>query len=451
MAKIVCITKSFTGMVNSSLEAAARLQRAGHQLIYACPWDIEDKVRGYGFEYHQLTPINFDPAPLLDDEKGIWNQLKTVLFSLGSIWERRESGVAALGMEQFSTFLAEANPDLLLIDLELHDYILTAVGERFPTMLLSSWYSIWPRPSLPPITYPIIPKQGWRGHQLGIAITWLIVKFKRSLVILHRRFRSGFADRRTILHLYAERVNFPRDELLGLIAFPDIAYRTLPVITMTTRDLEFPHHFRPNLHYVGPMVFRGRMTSSVDSQLLQLFSDRAVGKFKLIYCSITTMDKAGDAQFIERVMAAVSGRNDWRLIVAVGKLSDSYSFQNVPENVFLFNRVPQLNVLQNTDCSINHGGGHTINECIEFGVPMLIYSGKRFDQNGCSARVAYHGLGIMADKDMDTPQLIQRRIETILGDPSYRQKVGKVRDRAHQQRDYIVKVVDTFLEQHSKL
>jgi len=45
---------------------------------------------------------------------------------------------------------------------------------------------------------------------------------------------------------------------------------------------------------------------------------------------------------------------------------------------------------------------------------MLVYSGKRSDQPGCAARVHYHSIGLMADKDADTPMVIRQRINEVL-------------------------------------
>ena len=92
-----------------------------------------------------------------------------------------------------------------------------------------------------------------------------------------------------------------------------------------------------------------------------------------------------------------------------------------------------LKVLPYADLSINHAGIHSINECIEYAVPMLVYSGKRSDQNGCAARVHYHKLGIMGDKDKDTAQNIANNIKAVLSKNMYAENIKK-----HQQisQDY---------------
>jgi len=451
MAQIICITTGLTGVLHASFEVVSRLKQAGHQVIYACPWDVEEKVTRQGFDYLQLAPVNFDPAPDLPDVRGgpfiRWRRMGNRLMKAR---ERRAKAIEALGMDEFVKVLDTLNPDLILIDLELHDYILTAIGNKTPTVLLSQWFSLWERPNLPPVNQSTIPGISWKGHRLGIKLAWLKIRIKRIRSVWKKRLLTAFTDRGSILLHYAKQVSFPTKELIEYHAFPPpLTYRTLPVISLTAWELEFPHKPRPNLFYVGPMVYVDRQDTSenagVDKQLAQIFKARQEQKSKLIYCSLSTFQK-GDKEFVKRVVEAVSDRPDWQLIIGLGGLIEEGFLEDPPENVHAFGWVPQLQVLRQADCSINHGGIHTINECIHFGVPMLIYSGKRHDQDGCAARVSFHGVGIMADKDVDDARMIQSRIETILTDPSFKARINEINMKISKQKDQLVKVVEDFLE-----
>jgi len=128
-------------------------------------------------------------------------------------------------------------------------------------------------------------------------------------------------------------------------------------------------------------------------------------------------------------------------------LIDQNALGVLPENVFAFKKLPQLKVLAYADCSINHGGIHTINECIHYKVPMLIYSGKRSDQNGCAARVAFHQLGIMADKDKDQSAAIQSKIQQVLTDPLFRKNMEKINREyiAYKKEGRLEKIINEYL------
>ncbi len=90
--------------------------------------------------------------------------------------------------------------------------------------------------------------------------------------------------------------------------------------------------------------------------------------------------------FVKKLIEAVKDNEDLLLFIGLGGMLEQTSFAPIPDNVILKSSMPQLFLLSNADCSINHGGIHTINECIHYAVPMLIYSGKKYDQNGCAAR-----------------------------------------------------------------
>jgi UDP:flavonoid glycosyltransferase YjiC (YdhE family) len=103
---------------------------------------------------------------------------------------------------------------------------------------------------------------------------------------------------------------------------------------------------------------------------------------------------------------------------------DASELGKLPANVHVFASVPQLEVLQHVDVLITHGGIATINEAILYGVPMLVYSTGHVDQNGCAARVAYHGLGLVAHKRRETPETMVYKLEALIHDKTYRRNVA---------------------------
>ena len=129
--------------------------------------------------------------------------------------------------------------------------------------------------------------------------------------------------------------------------------------------------------------------------------------------------------FLRKVIKAVGKEPDWLLILSLGRNLSKDVFNDSPENVYVFPWVPQLKVLAHADVCVNHGGINSINECLHFAVPMVIYSLKYTDENGNAARMAYHGLAILGDKDQDDMALIRKNINAVLADPKYRKKVSE--------------------------
>jgi UDP:flavonoid glycosyltransferase YjiC (YdhE family) len=289
-------------------------------------------------------------------------------------------------------------------------------------ILLSQWFSLWKQKGLPPLVSDIMPGVGFDGSLFGIKWAWTKIEIKRWWVFFKRKWISGFTDRRSVLLKYAEQIGFSKAFIPDNYWPGPFTYAELPVLSMTSEELEFPNNKRPNLRYIGAMVYEKRRDTQIPANtrkaLEKLFEEKRASGKKLIYCSVSTF-KSGDASFIKKVINTVSQKKDWILIVGLGGKLQGQFQEVVPSNVYIFDYVPQLQVLKEADLSINHGGIHTINECIHFGVPMLIYSGKRSDQNGCAARVHYHGLGITGDKDKDDLQAIRMKIDTILNDNTF--------------------------------
>jgi UDP:flavonoid glycosyltransferase YjiC (YdhE family) len=221
---------------------------------------------------------------------------------------------------------------------------------------------------------------------------------------------------------------------------------------MTLEEMEFPHSIRPNSHYIGAMVFEKRKDIQIDisteKRLNEIFETKQKTGAKLIYCSVSTFRK-GDSKFLKKLTEAVKNREDWILIIGLGGKLNTDFLEPMPKNVHAFEWIPQLKVLAQADCSINHGGIHTINECIHFRVPMLVYSGKRSDQNGCAARVAYHNLGIMADKDKDGVAEIRGNIESILESEVYQTNIDRMYEcyRRYEKEAVLEKFIEGFLKE----
>lgn len=417
-------------------------------MTYACPHDVGDKVRAQGFQYVQLPEVTFSPAPEIDAGGGFKGRLTKIVHKIRYAKQRQAAGIVALQMDKFREFLDKQHPDLLLLDMELHDHIITAVTQQFPTVLVSQWFSTWERPSLPPIFRTTLPNRGWRGTARAIQLDWLRIKLSQQINVFKGKLFSVFTDRRSILRVYAKSVGFPMELLESKFWPPPFTYRQLPVLSMTSWALEFPHNPRPSLYYVGPMVYPNRQDQQADPEVLQriqgiLKTKHESGK-SLIYCSVSSMDE-GDQFFLQKLVEAVGQREDWVMILGLGGLLETHFLSAIPSNVHPFAWVPQLSVLEQADCSINHGGIHTINECIHFRVPMLIYSGKRYDQNGCAARVDFHGIGIAADKDEDDTTAIQHKIERLLKERTYQDKMDEIYAHYEENKGALAKIVDQLL------
>lgn len=432
MRKIFIVTTGLTGILNASFEMARRLRLAGYAVTLGAPRPVEERVTAEGLPFVEFPFIDLDPAPPLPEGSG---KVRRTWLRFRDRKARRAAALESYRPHAFRQAVEDLDPDLLLIDIELHEYIFAAYGMKRNFALLSQWYSTWRRPGLPYQLTDVIPGQGEAGTQDAMEAHWEAVKKQRTKMFAKMALLSSWTDRRSTLLALADEWGFPR-ELIEENWWPGVfTYNGLPAISMTPYEMEFSHEPPPGLHYVGPMVQEGRAENPALSHngqdIDELLKECVTAGAKLILTTVSTLH-AGDAGFLQRLTAAVGPRTDWRLFIGLGGKLDPAALGELPPNVHTFSYVPQLRVLRQADLSINHAGIHTIHECIHFGVPQLIYSGKRSDQPGCAARVHHHGLGLMADKDTDTVEDIRANIDRVLTEGSFEQATMKMRDNCHR-------------------
>lgn len=426
MAHIAVVISGLSGRMHSGFELISRLEKEGHRVTCLCQPNTTETVAKQGFDYLEIPAINF---------KYIDPEAKAFQSSWFQKWKRHVNnrsgryaqGKKLLHLADYEKIWAEIKPDHALIDVELHDLIFTAYVEKISVTLFHTWFSDTRSLELPPIRTSIRPGMGFEGSILGIAwsrfLDWAKIQMRLSINTL--RFQEY---RRTTIKKYAAEIGFPVSDLIVSTLPPLYSFKKIPILLLTMRELDFPHKPDNNVTYVGPMVYENRndleRDSHVAKRLAAIFKAKKASGKKLIYCSVSSFVK-GDALFLQRVVQAVQEQTDWLLIVSTGGNLSKETFGDLRENIHIFDWLPQLKVLENADCSINHAGINSINECLHYSVPMLVYSGGMFDQNGNAARMAYHGVAILGDKNKDSADQIRKNLKAILTNQKYQEKISK--------------------------
>ena len=426
MAHIAIAITGLSGILHSSFEMVSKLEAEGHQVTYLCPLDIGERVERLGFTFVKIPEINFRLSGMdYKEENPSW--LTKAKYHFKNNRTNYEKGKELLNLNEYRAIMKSLHPEFVLGEIEMHELILTALSLKIPVTLFSQWFPDSSTTLLPSIRSTIIPGKGLSGTTIGILSTraYLRLRFRTKLLIDNLNFNNY---RRIFLKKYAKEVGLDVNELY-LNNFPPLfTFRKLPIVGVVMKDLDFFHRPDKNFSYAWPMVYIARDGKGIAPQSTSRIDDvltlkKELSK-KLIYCSLGTFVKA-DTTFLKKVIKAFENEPNWILILSSKNEIFEQGTEPKAENVFLFKTVPQLRVLQYADCCINHGGINTIHECIHFSVPMLIYSAKKYDQNGCSARVAFHGLGISSDKDKDDIETIRQNIYRVLNEEKYRNKIAE--------------------------
>ncbi len=115
---------------------------------------------------------------------------------------------------------------------------------------------------------------------------------------------------------------------------------------------------------------------------------------------------------------------DINVFAALGAIAPD-SLTDVPANVELGKMVPQLDILSQASVFITHAGMGGTGESIYYGVPMIAI--PQMDEQAITARqIERNGLGFaLLDKGGITSEMLKEKIQILLNDPSYKEKVNE--------------------------
>lgn len=427
-SSILCVTCGLPGLLYSSVELARRLAAAGHKLIFAGLPQARGLVEHHGLGFLPLEPSRYEQFLEADAKVD-------TLHRLLNLRGRRERALDSMALGGFVRAVRELDPDLVLINGEMHEHIIAASGTGVPMALLNTFVSIWRQPGLPPPHTPVGPGVGWNGTRIGTSLLWLALRLRKWRAARSHWARRIGCDRVSILRQLAREEGFDfrreTDASQWLIPF---TYRQLPVLSLHALEFEFPHRPPQRVHYVGPMVLESRidrpMTEDGRAELDAIFERRRLshGQRKVIYAGFGSVFST-DLAFLQRLLGVVAERRNWDLVISLSDRIAPTDLGRLPERVHAFAWVPQMRVLRHADVVVTHGGINTIDECVVSGVPMLVYCGFETDMAGNTARVVHHGIGIAGDRRRDSTQVIRERIDRLLYESRFGNNLGRLRDR----------------------
>ena len=430
MGKILIIHSGLSGISNACIALAKRLQADNHRIWISAIRDQQEKTEANDIDYLAINPI------VVDYRSRDSSLSKTTYF---------DSLINDLDFDSFSQMLEDKEIDLVLIDMELHEYIMYLSSIKAQFVLLSQWFSIWKDgQNLPPSSTALPkPKSNHRWR-------WMLSSIQGRLkTLLGTINRQGFTRRHFILYL-AETLDFDKRQFISY-QFPlPFSYTSLPTLMMVHPELEFASSSLPNLQYCYPQVAADRIeiaTNAFEEDFQEITSRIQIQKKRLIVVTISSMDNS-KADVLPTVISVLGEREDCVAIISAGRWYDEFASHHELSNIYIYKHIPQVKALRQAHLSINHGGIHTINECIHFKIPMLILSGGQYDQNGCGARINHNGCGVALPPNQVTTESIKNSINQILNTPDYQQNIEKLHQSyvAASANRVLENIVNTYLD-----
>jgi zeaxanthin glucosyltransferase len=400
---------------------AKALKSRGHEVRYLAPLDFREVIANQGFDF----------IPLCED-----------ILPIGSFGMTR--GLFVNRMAEFKLFevicrgeldgvIKRAQMELLVVDSYAQHMALIGYKLGIPTLLLSPTLPRARDAWVPPVTEALVPKSPFT--RLRVRLSWCVYDLFR----LYRWTKNPEDWFRRIVH----SSNYPLSEIDMRGFFPVL--KLIPELILCPEAFDLPRARALNfLHYVGAYTDLRREESSEFP-----WDKLKVGK-ALIYCAFGTLSHrfSESQRFLQMVIDAVAARQDLQLVVSIGAHLTKGDFSITSSNVVVVNRAPQIEVLRRANAMITHGGLNSVKECIMLGVPMIVFP---WSKPVNAVRVAYHGLGLMGDVKKASVRQIQRMIDRVLKDPSFRTRTASMREKFIEvdRRDLGIRAMELVLDARS--
>ena len=181
----------------------------------------------------------------------------------------------------------------------------------------------------------------------------------------------------------------------------------------------FQENFDDSYLYIGPVIHTDRPDEG-----LEAFPINKNGGQKLIYIAVGTLYQANITFFQHCLSAFGDGR--YAVIMSVGKAHDPAALGPIPPNFTVAQYVPQLDVLNQADLFITHGGLNSINEAVMALVPMIGVP-NTIEQSVNAYRVEQLNGGLYLEPHKLTAQKLRSAAEQVLSDPTIPQSLAKIR------------------------
>ena len=432
MPKILIDILPARGHFHATLKIAGKLKQAGYEVIYGSHPYLQREIENYGFQFINipevfLAKINFNFK--------ISRFFKMATFFYW--WISREKYLKSKkDIEDFLNTIQKIKPDLVLLDEQAAAKSLLYESVHRKLLVFQTKPDTRKIKGIPPFTSTYLPKG--KLKVLMSRLIWLARLTKLNLNYRINRAITFRQDNFSVLKKIGRELGFDLRKRADFNRSFGIGVKGIKRLVISPAAFDFPHPEVNDVFRIGPLVDikrEGIITKLRYVNLLKRINSVDNGKKEfVVYCSmgtVTSSFKKDVNRFMKKIAAVARLNPECLFIISTGADFDTAELFPAPNNLFVFDYVPQVELLQYCNLMITHGGMNSITECIYNGVPMLVYPlSPRWDQPGNSARVEYHNLGLRGRIRGDSVRMISSKINRLKTDYEfYHHNVSLMKER----------------------
>ncbi|MFI2737261.1 macrolide-inactivating glycosyltransferase [Streptomyces sp. NPDC018711] len=371
-AHIAMFSIAAHGHVNPSLEVIRELVARGHRVSYAVPAPFAEKVAETG-----ATPVVYTSTLPTDDDPDAW-------------------GTEPIdNIEPFLADATQALPQLAeAFDADRPDLVLHDITSYPAPVLARTWgvpaVSLWPN---------LVP---WEGYEEEVAVP-MYAELKAS-----PRGKAYYARFEEWLGAH------------GIDTHPDrFVARPRRALVLIPRALQ-PHADRVDesvYTFVG--ACQGTRAEQGDWQ-------RPAGAEKVVLVSLGSAFTKQPG-FYRDCVEAFAGLPGWHLVLQIGRFVDPSELGELPPNVEVHPRVPQLAILRQADAFITHAGAGGSQEGLATATPMVAVP-QAVDQFGNADMLQSLGVARHLPMEEVTPERLREAVLSLVDDPQVARRAREIQD-----------------------
>lgn len=362
--KIAWFCISAHGHTNPTLGIVRELANAGHTIYYFSFEMFREKIEQAGAFFISCDGYDFE----MEDKENADRVGKDMAFAT----ELLVSSTLSLD-EMVTTKIKEIQPDVIVSDSIAYWGKLAAMKHQIPYISSTTTFAF---------------------NQYSSKY------MKRSLGELVKMLLSMPKINKQIKRL--QKSGYPVKGILDIVQNDN---ETNTIVYTSKKFQPYSETFSDKYHFIGPSI-----RPIVDT--LQKTAKTT------IYISMGTVNKNRD--FYKNCIEVLKN-TDYQVIISMGTNQDS--FNDLPENIQVYETVDQMAVLSIADVFITHCGMNSASEGLYFEVPLILFP-QTPEQGAVARRVEELGAGILL-KNI-TKEEIAKIISQVLSDSSYKENATAI-------------------------
>ena len=354
------------GHTNPTLGLVKELTSAGHQVFYFSFEMFREKIEQAGAVFISCDGYDFD----MEDKENADRVGKDKVFAT----ELLVSSTLALD-EMTTEKIGEIKPDVIVSDSVAFWGKLVAMKHRVPYVSSTTTFAF-----------------NRYSAKYMKETPWDVAKMLFAMPRINKQIRR------------LQERGYPVKGLLEIVQNDN---ETNTIVYTSKYFQPCSETFSDRYHFIGPSI--RPITEPVAKTAEQT-----------VYISMGTVNQ--NREFYRNCIH-VLGKTGRQVILSMG--TNTEHFDNLPENVQIYESVDQMAVLSIADAFITHCGMNSASEGLYFRVPLILFP-QTPEQGAVAKRTEELGAGIRL-KSISEEDILDA-VETVLSDPSYKENAIRISD-----------------------